>query len=103
MRTILLAPAPVARTAALAATTDEARWMLAQPREIRRSYVEEVVDRPGDENAQERWMLKQRDSVRLSYVAEVLAHDPKAPPERAWMLKQSRRVRMSYLREVLDS
>jgi hypothetical protein len=72
MRTILLAPAAVAKAAALAVSAPEQRWMLAQPREVRRSYVEEVVDRPNDPKAQERWMLRQPDAVRLSYIRDVL-------------------------------
>jgi len=72
MRTILLAPAAVAKAVALAANTPEERWMLCQPREVRRSYVEAVVDRPNDPNAQERWMLRQSDAVRLSYIRDVL-------------------------------
>ena len=71
-RLLLLAPDPVARAAALAASMPEERWMLCQSREIRRSYVEQVVDRPEDEHAQERWMLVQADEVRMSYVREVL-------------------------------
>src|SRR4051794_22183090 len=103
MRSILLAPAAVAKAVALGATTREPRWMLAQPRTVRRSYVEEVVDRPEDPNAQERWMLLQTDAVRHSYIKQVLAHDETAPPERKWMLKQSRRVRASYVKDVLDA
>jgi hypothetical protein len=72
MRTILLAPAAVAKAAALAVNTPEERWMLAQPRDVRRSYVQEVLDRPNDPNAQERWMLRQPDAVRLSYIRDVL-------------------------------
>jgi hypothetical protein len=102
MRSILLAPGPLARAAALGATTREQCWMLAQPREVRRSYVEQVLDRPGDAHAQMRWMLAQPDAVRHSYVNAVLAHDPAAPPEQAWMLKQPRKVRESYVREVLE-
>jgi hypothetical protein len=102
MRSILLAPGPVARAVALGASTREQRWMLAQSREVRRSYVEHVVDEPGDPNAQMRWMLSQTDAIRLSYVREVLANDPDAPPEQAWMLKQPRKVRESYVREVLE-
>ena len=102
MRAILLAPGPVARATALAVPGREARWMLAQPREVRRSYVEQVLDRPGDAHAQMRWMLAQPDAVRHSYVKAVLAHDPAAPPEQAWMLKQPRKVRESYVREVLE-
>jgi hypothetical protein len=71
-RRLLLAPGPVARAAALAAQAPEERWMLCQDREVRRSYVEHVVDRPDDPHAQERWMLAQADEVRMSYVREVL-------------------------------
>jgi hypothetical protein len=102
MRSILLAPGPVARAAALGASTPEQRWMLAQPRDVRRSYVEQVLDRPDDPNAQMRWMLAQQDAVRHSYVRRVLADAPDAPPEQAWMLKQPRKVRESYVREVLE-
>ena len=103
MRTILLAPNALAKAAAFGTGKREERWMLAQPREVRRSYVENVVDRAEDPHAQERWMLLQTDAVRLSYVKNVLSHDRTAPPERAWMLKQSRPVRTSYVREVLDA
>jgi hypothetical protein len=72
VRRLLLSPGRVARAAALAAPMPEGRWMLCQSREIRRSYVEQVVDRPEDERAQERWMLVQADEVRMSYVREVL-------------------------------
>jgi hypothetical protein len=102
MRSILLAPGPLARAAALGANTPEQRWMLVQPRAVRRSYVEQVLDRPADPDAQMRWMLGQPDAVRRSYVRDVLAHDPDAPPEQAWMLKQPRKVRESYVREVLE-
>jgi hypothetical protein len=71
-RRLLLAPGPVARAAAFAAQSPEERWMLCQGREVRRSYVEHVVDRPDDPTAQERWMLGQPDDVRMSYVREVL-------------------------------
>ena len=72
MRSILLAPAALAKAAALAANTTQERWMLGQPREVRRSYVAEVLDRPNDPHAQERWMLRQSDQVRHSYIREVL-------------------------------
>lgn len=71
-RRLLLAPGPIARAAALAVGSAEERWMLSQHREVRRSYVAEVVDRPEDQNARERWMLAQPDDVRMSYVREVL-------------------------------
>lgn len=74
-RALLLSPGPVARTAARMAQAPEERWLLCQSREVRRSYVEQVADRPDDENAQERWMLGQADDVRGSYVREVLDGD----------------------------
>jgi hypothetical protein len=72
VRRLLLAPGPVARAAALAAQRPQERWMLCQSREVRRSYVEQVVDRPHDPDAEQRWMLHQPDEVRMSYVREVL-------------------------------
>ena len=71
-RSILLAPGPIARAAARVARGREQRWMLCQPRDVRRSYVVEVVDRAGQENAAEIWLLRQPDAVRASYVREVL-------------------------------
>jgi hypothetical protein len=71
-RSVLLAPNLVSRTAARAAGAREEAWMLSQPREVRQSYVEEVVDRGEDPLHAEIWMLKQPDAVRHSYVREVL-------------------------------
>ena len=71
-RAVLLAPDPLARAAAFAVQAPDERWMLCQGRDVRRSYVAEVVDRPDDPNAQERWMLTQAEDVRMSYVREVL-------------------------------
>ena len=69
---MLLGPDAVARAAARRVSSSEQRWMLGQPRAVRRSFVEQVVDRPEDPHAQERWMLLQPDSVRESYVRDVL-------------------------------
>ena len=72
-RAVLLGPDAFARMAALAVPGAQERWMLCQPREVRRSFVEEVVDRPHDADAEERWMLLQSDAVRESYVRDVLS------------------------------
>lgn len=71
-RSVLLAPDSVARAAARFALHQEQRWMLRQPRAVRRSYVLAVLgsDEP---RASEIWMLRQCDHVRESYVREVLA------------------------------
>jgi len=71
-RSLLLAPGPVARAAARMARAPEQRWMLCQPREVRRSYVAEVLDRPDQQNAAEIWLLRQPSAVRASYVRDVL-------------------------------
>jgi hypothetical protein len=71
-RWILSAPRSVARAAAGATPDPEERWMLRQPREVRMSYVREVLDRGGGAVHQQIWMLRQPDAVRLSFVAEVL-------------------------------
>ena len=74
-RAVLLAPDRVARAAAPYAALPEERWMLTQPRWVRRSFVRNVV-RAGDRmRAQEAWMLRQPDAVRESYVREVLGFD----------------------------
>jgi hypothetical protein len=69
---VLLGPDAVARAAARTVSSVEQRWMLCQPRAVRRSFVQQVVDRPEDPHAQERWMLLQADAVRESYVRDVL-------------------------------
>ena len=71
-RLVLLAPAPVVRRLAAIETDPERRWLLSQPRAVRRSFVTEVLDGAGDRRAQERWLLLQDDAVRRSFVAEVL-------------------------------
>jgi hypothetical protein len=72
-RAVLTAPDVIARTAARRVDLPEQRWLLRQPRDVRCSFVAEVVDRPDDGHAAERWMLLQRQAVRRSYVDEVLS------------------------------
>ena len=76
-RQVLLAPGLIRKAAATQARTPEERWILAQPKEVRESYVREVLDGSGDEQRlQEIWMLRQSDPVRESYVREVLDGAP---------------------------
>lgn len=72
-RQILMGPDWVARAAASAVKDCRQRWMLRQPRAVRRSYAEECLGRPGEDRLAEAWMLLQPDAVRLSYVDEVLS------------------------------
>jgi hypothetical protein len=71
-RAVLLAPAAVARALAQVDDDPERCWMLRLPRDVRRSFVREVIDPGGGREAQERWLLLQSDAVRRSYVDEVL-------------------------------
>jgi hypothetical protein len=102
-RSLLLAAGPVARAASRAASRPEQRWMLTQPREVRRSFVAEVIDAGGTRLAQERWMLLQDDDVRASYADRVLRDAPQPDRRQIWMLGQARAVRESYVRDVLDA
>ncbi len=71
-KAVLLAPAALARAAALAASQPEERWLLRQPRRVRASYVTDVLEAEGDPNAEEIWMLRRSKAVRESYIREVL-------------------------------
>jgi hypothetical protein len=72
---ILTAPDAVARRAARFAPDAEQRWMLAQPRAVRRSFAEEVFQRPDAALRQQVWMLRQPAAVRESYIRDVLLRD----------------------------
>ena len=100
-RQILVAPDAVARAAAPLAPDAEARWMLRQPRAIRRSFAEEVFGREDEELRQQAWMLRQPRAVRESFVEHVLMKQDPTPLEQVWMLRQDDEVCASYVREVL--
>ena len=100
-RSILTAPGPVARAASHAACEPEQRWMLTQPREIRRSFAEEVFGREDAKLRQEVWMLRQPEAVRDSFVENVLRRADPPPHQAIWMLRQADKVRESYVRDVL--
>jgi hypothetical protein len=100
-RQVLLAPGTLARALAAADDDPERRWMLGLPREVRRSFVAEVIDRGADRRGQERWLLGQSDRVCRSYADEVLSRRPDADPAEAWLLRQPADVRTSFVREVL--
>ena len=101
-RSILTAPSAVARTAAYAAADPEQRWMLRQPREVRRAFAEEVFGRPDATERQEIWMLRQPKAVRESFVKEVLLLEDPPPLQSIWMLRQPDKVRESFVKEVLE-
>ncbi len=100
-RQILLAPDAVARAAAPLAPDAESRWMLRQPRALRRSYADEVFGRENEELRQQAWMLQQAREVRESFVEHVLMKQDPPPRDEVWMLRQSDEVCASYVREVL--
>jgi hypothetical protein len=99
-REVLLAPDMVARSAAMVAQEAQQRWMLRQPRRVRRSYVEQVMDRRDGTLAarQTAWMLRSPETVRRSYLAQTI---PTPPPQVHWMLTQPDAVRESYVRAVV--
>ena len=52
---------------------------MGQPKPVRESYVNEVLDAKGDRDLlSTRWLLRQSGDVRDSYVREVV--DPKLGP-----------------------
>jgi hypothetical protein len=102
-RALLRAPDAIVRPLAAAESDPERRWLLQQPRSVRRSFVEEVLDRGGHTAHQRRWMLLQDDPVRLSYVADVLTKARRPDREAIWLLRLDRAVRESYVVQVLDA
>jgi hypothetical protein len=72
-RRVLGAPDAVARAASALAADAEQRWMLRLPRAVRRSFIEDVLERGGGRrSAQERWLLLADDETRHSFVRDVL-------------------------------
>ena len=70
---MLLGPDWLCRAAATRTSDPEERWMLAQPRGVRESYVLEVLDRTGDPVLrQQMWMMRQPRAVRERYIREIL-------------------------------
>ena len=100
-RQVLTAPDAIARAAAAFAPEPEIAWMLRQPRDVRRSFADEVFGRPDEEERQERWMLEQPRHVRESYVEDVLKQLPDPPRDQIWMLLQDDALCRSYVTFVL--
>jgi len=100
-RSILTAPGAIARAASVAAREPEQRWMLTQPREVRRDFAEEVFGREDADLRQEVWMLRQQKAVRESFIENVLVFENPVPRQAIWMLRQTDKIRESYVREVL--
>ena len=99
-RAVLGGPDFIARRVAGSQSDPQQRWILGRPREVRRSFLQDVVEEGGD---QERWMLLQHDEVCRSYVDEVLAVEATPDRQTIWLLRQPRGVRVSYVREVLSA
>ena len=101
-RQILTAPDAIARAAAPVASEPEQRWMLKQPRALRRSFAAEVFEQPDEEHRQQVWMLRQPRAVRESFAREVLMKAPEPEREMIWMLVQDDAACRSYVRYVLE-
>lgn len=79
-RSALLAPDFIASAAAGATGDPQAKWLLNQPKPVRESYVNEVLDKKGDRDLlSTAWLLKQADDVRQSYVRDVVDPQLKTP------------------------
>jgi hypothetical protein len=100
-RQVLTAPDAVARAAAAFAPEPEIAWMLRQPRDVRRSFADEVFGQPDEERKQELWMLQQPRRIRASYVEHVLKRMDDPPRDQIWMLLQDDATCRSYARFVL--
>jgi hypothetical protein len=99
-RAVLLGPDMVARALAGRERDPQRRWLLRRPREVRRSFLEEVIENGGHE---ERWMLLADRETRASYVRDVL-EEAKDPDRQAiWLLGQAEKVRRSYVEQVIDA
>ena len=100
-RQVLLAPDVIAKAAARMAPLPEQRWMLGRPRSLRKSFADEVFDRPDEELRQQAWMLQQDDETRESFIRDVLEKQRPVARDQIWMLRQPAEVRESFVREVL--
>lgn len=98
-RSVLSGPDFLARQVANRAGDPQQAWILRRPKEIRRAFLEAVIDGGAD---QERWMLLQHDDVCRSYVEEVLECEPTPDRQAMWLLRQPRKVRRTYVEDVLD-
>jgi hypothetical protein len=101
-RAMLRAPDAVTRAVAATEADPERRWLLRRSRAVRRSFVDQVIDRGAGPADQRRWMLQQDDAVRSSYIAEVLERAAEPDREAIWLLSQDASVRASFIAEVLD-
>lgn len=98
-RAVLGGPDFIAHRLAGSQSDPQQRWMLRRPRDVRRSFLRDVIEGGGD---QERWMLLQPDTVCSSYVEEVLRHESEPDRQAIWLLSQPRSVRVSYVEHVLS-
>ena len=99
-RTVLTGPDFLARQLANRAGDPQHAWLLRRPKEVRREFLEAVIDGGAD---QERWMLLQHDDVCHSYVEEVLERESTPDRQAMWLLKQPRRTRKTYVEDVIDA
>ena len=99
-RAVLTGPDFLARALAGREKDLQRRWMLRRPRDLRRDFVEKVIDNSAD---QERWMLLQDEETRRSYVTDVLEREAEPDRQAIWLLGQPKKVRESYIAHVIDA
>jgi hypothetical protein len=99
-RAVLTGPDFLARALAGRERDPQRRWILRRSRDLRRDFVENVIDQSAD---QERWMLLQDEETRRSYVRDVLEQEAEPDRQAIWLLGQPRNVRESYVADVIDT
>jgi hypothetical protein len=99
-RAVLTGPDFVARALAALERDPQRRWILRRSRDVRRDFVEHVIDKSASE---ERWMLQQDEETRRTYVTDVLEHEAEPDRQAIWLLGQPKRVRESYIADVIDA
>jgi hypothetical protein len=98
-RAVLTGPDFLARALASRERDPQRRWILRRSRDLRRDFVENVIDRAASE---ERWMLLQDEETRRSYVSDVLELQDEPDRQAIWLLTQPKKVRESYIAGVID-
>ena len=93
-RAVLTGPDFVARGLAAADRDPQRRWILRRPREVRRAFVSEVIDRPATRSA--------GCSCRTTRPGTPTSRRWAADRQAIWLLRQPRKVRESYVADVID-
>jgi len=76
-RSVLLAPAAIAKAAATQVKEPEEQWMLRQSKKVRASYVRDVLDRGGHERQYQRMLADHGDDPSVQTGAARRQRNPR--------------------------